>query len=492
MKKTIHHDYEAISKLKAGIDMAADSVKITLGASGLNAIIGREFEKPLITNDGRTIVDHIALDDETEQLGVDAVKDALKSADDRAGDGTTTTTVLLQKIFDIAYSKLSSGSELIKTPSDPMKIRREINDACKEVVAKLREKAVPVTSVEDISKVAFVSVEDKALGDKIGQMFHELGTDSNVIVEDGISNEVEFEIMRGTKIACGFHSPHFANEKGEYSSTKPYILITDQPINYPEQIQPIITKAAAQKRKEMIIIAEDFSREMIKVFTINHANGIFSVLAVKAPVYHSREKLEDYAILTGATVIDETIKETNIEHLGTCDKVIIDKDSTLLLGCPGDTKARIESLKEQKDKATSKFDQESYQKRINLLSGGVGVVRVGAQSESEREYLKLKIEDAVNATKWAMDGGVVRGGGIALKEIADELPTNILTEAIKAPYNQIMKNTGGDEISPDIIDPVKITITALEKACSVAGMLITTGVTIAIKKDEEKSNRFAS
>lgn len=488
--KIIRTGKEAQLSLKRGIDAVANAGKLTLGSSGSNAIIGRPYQSPLITNDGITIVKEFQVKDEIEQLGVDSVLDACNSANKEAGDGTTTTLVLTQAITDVGFQKLKSKSSLVDVGGDPMAIKREINDACKLVVDEIKKKARPVESLEDIKNVATISVESPILGEKIANMFHELGKDAVITTLDGLM-DVEFETIKGLEINTGLISPNLANNnKGEYVQDNPLILVTDHAIESNVQLKPLIAKIIESGRKHLILISDSISKDMLREFVIANVIGIFTVIPLKVPTFNERKILEDYAAITGAKFIDRELYDTEdieLKDLGTCEKVIVKSEQAVFLGSTADTSERIEKLRLEEANSDSVYDKEQLKKRIGKLSGGIGIIRVGAPSDTDREYLKLKIEDAVNATRSAMEEGVVKGGGLTLMEISGEMKENILTEAIKSPYNQIQENAGGNlVIGENVLDPVKVTRTALEKACSVAGLIITTKIAIADKREDKK------
>lgn len=490
MKKIIKLGNEARISLKAGIDKVADAVKVTLGPSGRNAILGHPFQTPEITNDGVSIAQEIYLDDEIEQLGADKIKEICKGTDDKAGDGTTTATVLAQAIMKTGFEKLDT-TEFTKSQNNPIQIKNEIMVACETICKELTKIAKPISTLEDIKQVAFVSVESKEIAQVIAEMFEKIGKDGVVTVEDGYL-ELESEVVDGLELEAGLTSDvFFTTEDKKCILEKAPILVTNQKIETIEQIKYLTQKINAESgEKNLVIIADDFSRDLLQAFAMAKLQGVFNVIAIKPPYFGKKEKMQDVAIMVGATFIDKevtNVKDVELVNLGSAKKIIVDKDKTVILGAKGDTKARLKELKDELKTVKNKFDQEQLKKRIAKLSGGIGVIRVGGESETERGYLKKKIEDAVNATKYALQEGVVRGGGLALKTIAEKLPKNILTEAIKAPYNQIQENAGGDlEIGEDIIDPVKTTKTALRAACSVAGLILTTEVAIADKYEEPK------
>ena len=463
---------EAKFKIKNGIDKVCDAVKLTIGPGGSNAVIGRPYQKPLVTNDGITIANEFILEDELEQLGVQIVQEALKSANEVSGDGTTTTATLIQAILNEAF-KLLDPKSFEKT--NPMKVRKQINDACELVVANL--KGTKLKTKKDIAKVATISVESERIGNLIADMFDELGKDSLITVQDGFNKIIETDTILGTDIEGGLAHEHFANtDKGQYIEEYPVIYTTNKRLESVADIDVMLKHAIEKGKKSLVIVAEYFDKSLLDLMLHNKITGKFTVIPIKVPTSDKSFILKDLSLLLDSNV-DDLIA-------GTCQKIIVSDGKTVFLGTKGDidTKALIEQM----EKSESLYDKDKLKKRIQKLSGGVGVIRVDAQTETEREYLKLKIEDAINATRCALEEGVVKGGGLALKEISDTIEPNILTEALKAPYKQIQENAGGIEIGEDVIDPVKVTRTSLQKACSIVGMVITTEIAINDKKEEEK------
>lgn len=467
---------EAKLKIKSGIDKVCDAIKLTIGPGGANAIIGRPYQKPLITNDGITIANEFMLEDELEQLGVQIVQEALKSANEISGDGTTTTATLIQAILEEAFKVLDprafGGGE------NAMKVRKDIDKACKEVVANL--KGTKLKSKKEIAKVATISVESEYIGGLIADIFDKLGKDALITTQDGYNRVIETDSVLGTDIDGGLIHEHFANnDKGQYVEDYPIIYTTNKPLKNVVDIDFMLKHALEVGKKSLIVVAEHFEKSLLDLMLHNKISGKFTVIPIKVPTSDKSYLLKDLA-----TLIESDVLETTEGKAGTCEKIIVSDGKTVFLGTKG--VGNIKNLQEQMEKAESLYDKDRLKKRIQKLSGGVGVIRVDAETETEREYLKLKIEDAINATRCALEEGVVKGGGLALKEIADTMEVNILTEALKAPYKQIQENAGGIEIGEDVLDPVKVTRTSLEKACSIVGMVITTSIAINDKKEEEK------
>jgi chaperonin GroEL len=481
--KIVRLGNEAKISIKTGVDAVANAVKLTLGPAGRNAIIGRPYQNPLLTNDGITVAREIELQDEIEQLGKEAVDDALKSANGQAGDGTTTTTVLLQAINNSAFKRLESKNKFEKVSESPMNVRKVIIEDTKKAIQLLKKQVKQIKSLKDLERVAIISVENEYLGKNIAKIFHELGKESLIQTVDSPFEEVTFDSIKGLDISAGLPTVHFENINNKYLTDNPTILVTNHYLSSPDQVKSFTTE------KPLIIIADNFTKEFIAE-CINTTDTNTPVIPLKVPVFNESETLKDYACILGATFIDkdkDNIATKGLECLGTSEKVIISKDKTVFVGVHGDITNRKKTLEEQLETVESEYDKELLKKRISKLSGGIGVIKVGSNSPSEKDYLKLKIEDAVNATRSALEEGIVKGGGLALKEVAEQMKDSILYEALIAPYNQIQLNAGGNlEIGEEVIDPFKVTRTALEKASSVASIIITTEIAIADKREPKK------
>lgn len=491
MSKIIKTGKDARESLKRGIDKVADCVRLTLGPSGRNAIIGKKFESPEITNDGISVAKAIVLEDEIENLGAEKVKEVGKLTDDSVGDGTTTATVLLQAIMNEGFSRLETDNSLIKKRVDPIAVKKEIDEACVLVVAELKKLAKPIKTKKELEQVAFVSVESKSTAKIIADLFDKIGKDGVVRVEDGFQ-EIDSEVVEGMEIGTGYYAPYMANtEDRELVLSNAKVLITNTEINKISQLEPVIAKLHEKGIKELIIVAEGISKEVQDILVVNKLKGIFTVHAIRPTWFTLKDRYEDLAVRFGGMFFDKDkslfTEAVELTDLGTVTKLVATKDKTLLIGGSGNTAPRVKQLKAEM-KNVGEFDKKKLEERIASLSGGIGIIRVGSSSDTERGYWKKKIIDAVGATKAAMDEGVVKGGGVTLKNISEKLPKSILTEALKAPYNQIIHNVGFPiEVGDDIIDPVKITRTALQNACSLAGMVLTTEVAIAIKNEPNPS-----
>lgn len=488
--KIIKTGNEARVLLKRGIDTVANCVKATLGPSGRNAIISRGYGSPFITNDGATVANSIELENEIEQLGVDMIKEATKLADQKAGDGTTTTTVLTQAIIDEGFERLKEGDSLVKSKVDAMAIKREIDAECVKVVKEIEKRTKKIKTKEDIYNVAKVSVEDESLANKLTDIFDQIGKEGVVNIEDGVF-ELEYDVLNGFKINTGYGSHYFINnQSGEVEIKNPHVLVTNYELDTTDVLVPIISALHSEGIKQLVIVAPKFTKNVLATFISNHIKGIFTIIAVKPPYFGDDDRLEDVASFLGAKYFDSSkndVFEITKDSLGKADKLTSTKDTTVFIGGKGDVKNQVKFLKQKSKESDSLFDKKKFDERIASLNGSVAVIKVGAQSDAEREYLRLKIEDAVNAVRYALQDGVVKGGGITLKEIAETLPESILTKALKTPYKLIQENAGGSLKIPDtIIDPAQITKSALTSACSVAGMVLTTEVAVAEKRDEPK------
>ena len=522
--------------LKAGIDKVADAVKITLGPRGRNVVLDRGYGAPTITNDGVSIAKDITLPNKFENMGAEIIKEVATKTNETAGDGTTTAVVLMQAIVSEGVKQTTMGV-------NAMGIKLGIDAAKTAVVAALKDLAKPIKSKEEIMQVATISAESAELGRIIADTIDKVGKDGVVTVEESQAFGVEREIVTGFEFDRGYVSPYMITNpdrmEAEYRDTA--ILLTDAKISSVKEIVPLLEKLAQSGKKDLVIIADDVEGEALATFVVNKLRGGFNVLAIKAPGYGDRKKemLEDIAVTTGATVISGELglklETADLSLLGKVAKVISTKDKTIIAGGKGkkaEIEARVATLKAQLKQSENKYDREKLEERIAKLSGGVAVIKVGAATETEMKYLKLKIEDAVNATKAAIDEGIVAGGGTALIKVAEAVrgkvkKTNggnfdaeykvgweLLLKALEAPLRQIAINAGKDDgavivekvrtakgnagydavadaIVPDmlsagIIDPVKVTRSGVERAASAAAILLTTEVAVTDEPEKEK------
>lgn len=536
MAKKILYNEVARKALKAGIDAVANAVKITIGPRGRNVVLDKGYGTPTITNDGVSIAKDIVLKDKFENLGAEIVKEVASKTNDVAGDGTTTATILIQSIVNEGMREANMGVNV-------MGLRSGIELASKDVVSALKKIALPIKSDEEIRQVATVSSESAELGAIIADTIKKVGKDGVVTVEESQTTELESEIVEGIQFDKGYVSAYMItnSERMEAEYNDPAILITDKKISTIKEILPMLEQLAKTGKKDLVIIADDVDGEALATFVVNKLRGTFNVLAVKAPGYGDKKKemLEDIAVTVGAKVITEDVgikfENADISVLGKARRVIATKDNTVIVGGKGkksDIEARINQLKKQKDLTDSKYDAEKIEERIAKLSGGVAVIRVGAATETEMKYLKLKVEDAVNATKAAIEEGIVAGGGVALIRAASEVEKSlankknmskeqesgykIVIRALTAPARQIAINAGkedgsvivdkikngkgnigydalkdemvSDMISAGIVDPVKVTRLGVENACSAAAILLTTEVAIADEPEDKKAS----
>ncbi|MDO8492753.1 MAG: chaperonin GroEL [bacterium] len=536
MAKIIQFHEKARESLRKGVDAVADAVKITLGPRGRNVVFDKGYGAPTITNDGVSIAKEITLKDKFENMGAEIVKEVASKTNDNAGDGTTTAVVLMQAIIKEGVRQTAMGVNAVG-------IRYGIEAAGERVVEELKKMAKPIKSKEEIKQVATISAEDTEIGEKIADTIEKVGKDGVVTVEESQSFGIETEFVEGLQFDRGYVSPYMITdgERMEAVYKDPVILLTDKKISTIKEILPLLEKLAGTGKKELVIIADDVDGEAMTTFVVNKLRGAFNVLAVKAPGYGDRKKelLADIAVTIGATVISDetgvTLEKAELTVLGKASKVVATKDDTIIVGGKGkkaDIDSRLAQLKAQKKVTDSKFDIEKLDERIAKLSGGVAVLKVGAATETEMKYLKLKIEDAVNATKAAIEEGIVPGGGVALLKAAEkvsakppkaihgsfekefEVGVHIVLSALSMPLRQIAINAGKDDgavivekikngkgnigydalldqIVPDmiisgIIDPVKVTRSCVENACSAAAMLLTTEVAITEESKEEK------
>ena len=532
MAKQIIYGEEVKKKMQRGVDAVANAVKVTLGPRGRNVVLDKGYGAPTITNDGVSIAKEITLKDKFENMGAEIVKEVANKTNDLAGDGTTTATVLTQALVREGLKQTTMGLS-------PLAVRGGMEHAAKDVVAALKDLATQISTTEEIKQVATISAESEEIGAQIAETIEKVGKDGVVTVEESQSFGIESEITEGLQFDKGYVSPYLITnpERMEAVYKDAQILITDMKISSAKAIVPLLEKVAQSGKKELVIIAEDIDGEALSTLILNKLRGGFNVLAIKSPGYGDRKKdmLGDIAVTIGAEVISEevgmTLENVELAQLGHAGRVVATKDSTTIVDGKGDASAikeRVDSLKAQVKASDSKFDTEKLEERIAKLSGGVAVIRVGAATETEMKYLKLKIEDAVNATKAAIEEGIVPGGGTSLAhaaatvakkmpELSDEeaVGYQIVLSALEVPLRQIAENTGKmdgavvvdkvrtmggnagydaakgelveDMIKAGIIDPVKVERAGVENAVSAAGILLTTEAGIADESEDEKS-----
>ncbi|MBX9097771.1 chaperonin GroEL [Streptococcus gordonii] len=519
MAKDIKFSADARSAMVRGVDILADTVKVTLGPKGRNVVLEKSFGSPLITNDGVTIAKEIELEDHFENMGAKLVSEVASKTNDIAGDGTTTATVLTQAIVREGIKNVTAGA-------NPIGIRRGIEAAVATAVSALKETAIPVSNKEAIAQVAAVSSRSEKVGEYISEAMEKVGNDGVITIEESKGMETELDVVEGMQFDRGYLSQYMVtdSEKMVADLDNPYILITDKKISNIQEILPLLENILKTNRP-LLIIADDVDGEALPTLVLNKIRGTFNVVAVKAPGFGDRRKamLEDIAILTGGTVITEDLgldlKDATIEALGQASKVTVDKDSTVIVEGSGNPEAianRVAVIKSQIESATSEFDKEKLQERLAKLSGGVAVIKVGAATETELKEMKLRIEDALNATRAAVEEGIVSGGGTAFVSVLDAVAgleltgdeatgRNIVLRALEEPVRQIALNAGFEGsividrlknseagtgfnaatgewvnmIEAGIIDPVKVTRSALQNAASVASLILTTEAVVA-------------
>ena len=523
MSKDIKFSSDARAAMVRGVDMLADTVKVTLGPKGRNVVLEKSFGSPLITNDGVTIAKEIELEDHFENMGAKLVSEVASKTNDIAGDGTTTATVLTQAIVREGLKNVTAGA-------NPIGIRRGIETSVATAVEALKAIAIPVSGKEAIAQVAAVSSRSEKVGDYISEAMEKVGNDGVITIEESKGMETELDVVEGMQFDRGYLSQYMVtdNEKMVADLDNPYILITDKKISNIQDVLPLLEQILQQNRP-LLIIADDVDGEALPTLVLNKIRGTLNVVAVKAPGFGDRRKamLEDIAILTGGTVITEDLgldlKDATVDSLGQASKVTVDKDTTTIVEGAGGKDAianRTAVIKSQIEQTTSDFDREKLQERLAKLSGGVAVIKVGAATETELKEMKLRIEDALNATRAAVEEGIVAGGGTALVNVitkvaeveltGDELTgRNIVLRALEEPVRQIAKNAGYegsvvidklkqsatgagfnaatgewvDMIETGIIDPVKVTRSALQNAASVASLILTTEAVVANKPE---------
>lgn len=523
MSKEIKFSSDARSAMVRGVDILADTVKVTLGPKGRNVVLEKSFGSPLITNDGVTIAKEIELEDHFENMGAKLVSEVASKTNDIAGDGTTTATVLTQAIVREGIKNVTAGA-------NPIGIRRGIETAVVAAVEALKNNAIPVANKEAIAQVAAVSSRSEKVGEYISEAMEKVGKDGVITIEESRGMETELEVVEGMQFDRGYLSQYMVtdSEKMVADLENPYILITDKKISNIQEILPLL-ESILQSNRPLLIIADDVDGEALPTLVLNKIRGTFNVVAVKAPGFGDRRKamLEDIAILTGGTVITEDLglelKDATIEALGQAARVTVDKDSTVIVEGTGNPEAishRVAVIKSQIETTTSEFDREKLQERLAKLSGGVAVIKVGAATETELKEMKLRIEDALNATRAAVEEGIVAGGGTALVNVipavadleltGDEATgRNIVLRALEEPVRQIAHNAGFEGsividrlknaevgtgfnaatgewvnmIDQGIIDPVKVSRSALQNAASVASLILTTEAVVANKPE---------
>jgi len=488
--KIIKLNKEAKKLIHDGFNEACNLVKLSLGPSGRNAIISRPYQFAEITNDGKTIAEAIEIEDEIKQLGADKVKEITISTFDKAFDGTTTATTLAQSIENVGYEKINIDNAFTNENIDPIKVKEEIDIACEKVIKELYKISKKISTDEDIYNVAMSSVKVPKYAKMIADIYKKIGKDGIITVEDSYF-DTDFEIIDGFEIEAGFENELFANQEDKtFVIEKPLVLITNQPLNFKEQITPITQKLFKENNiRDIIIISDNFSKEVIQSFILAKVSNTFNIIPIKTPYFGDSNKMKDLAISLGAYLFDKQLNvdlsTAIMENMGTAKKIVIEKDRTVIFGAKGNVSERLKELNKELSKSKTKFDKDQLEKRIAKLNGAIGVIRVSS-TESDKTYLKKKINNAINTTKFALQEGIVKGGGLALKEISEKLPKSILTEALLSPYNTIQSNTGGIEITPNVIDAVKTTKTALQTACNLSGLLLTIEVAIADKYEKPK------
>ena len=527
MAKDIKFDIEARDGLKRGVDALANAVKVTLGPKGRNVIISKSFGAPTVTKDGVSVAKEVELKDPLENMGAQMVKEVASKTNDLAGDGTTTATVLAQAIVKEGLKNVAAGA-------NPMDLKRGIDKAVEAIVADLAKQAQEVgSSSEKIKQVASISANnDEIIGDLIATAFKKVGKEGVITVEEAKGTETTVDVVEGMQFDRGYLSPYFVTnpEKMEVELERPYILLYDKKVSSLKELLPIL-EPVAQSGKPLLIIAEDVDGEALSTLVVNKLRGALKIAAVKAPGFGDRRKamLEDIAILTGGTVISEesgyTLENTTLEMLGTAEKVTIDKDNSTLVNGAGKAdmiKNRVNQIKAQMETTTSDYDKEKLQERLAKLAGGVAVLYVGAASEVEMKEKKDRVDDALHATRAAVEEGIVAGGGVALlraKSALDKIKADnadeatgiqIVARAVESPLRTIVENAGlegsvvvakvsegkanfgynaktdqyVDMLKAGIIDPKKVTRVALENAASVSGMILTTECALVDIKDE--------
>ena len=533
MAKELFFDSEAREKMKRGVDTLANAVKVTLGPKGRNVIIDKKFGSPQITKDGVTVAKEIELEDAVENMGAQLVKEVASKTADQAGDGTTTATVLAQSIYTIGSKNVAAGA-------NPMDLKKGIEKAVDAIVNDLKKQSRPITTSNEIAQVATISANnDSEIGKMISSAMDKVGREGVITVEEARGTETEVKTVEGMQFDRGYLSAYFVTntDKMEVELEKPFILISEKKVSSMKELLPVL-EVVAQTGRPLLIISEDVDGEALATLVVNKIRGALKVAAVKAPGFGDRRKamLEDIAILTGGTVIAEErgfkLENATIEYLGQADKIIIDKDNTTIVngsGSKDDINNRVNQIKSQIENTTSDYDREKLQERLAKLSGGVAILYIGAATEVEMKEKKDRVDDALHATRAAVEEGIIAGGGVALIRAIGSLDKlkgenedqmtgiNIIRQAVESPLRTIVANAGGEAsvvvnavragkddfgynaredkyenmIAAGIIDPTKVTRLALENAASIAGLLLTTECVIADKPANEPAHSHA-
>jgi chaperonin GroEL len=533
MAKQLVFAEDARRRLKAGIDVVANAVATTLGPKGRNVALDRKFGSPTITHDGVTVAKEIELEDPFENMGAQLLKEAASKTNDIAGDGTTTSTVL-------AHAIVTEGLKTLAAGSNPMLLKTGIMAAAKLVADEIRKQAIEITTKEDIANVATISAQDRQIGDLIAEIMDKVGKDGVITVEESKGLEFEKEYVEGMQFDRGYISSYFVTDTDHMEAviSEPYILIYDKKISAAQDIVPLLEKLVQLGKRELVIISEDVDGEALATLVLNKLRGMLNVLAIKAPGFGDRRKamLQDIATLTGAMVISDEmgrkLETATIADLGRAEKVVSDKDNTTLIGGKGDEKAikgRIEQVRVEIDKTTSDYDREKLQERLAKMTGGVAIIRVGAATETELKEKKHRVEDALSATRAAVEEGIVPGGGVALinalpvldslkfENEDEKIGVNMVRRALEVPMRRIVENAGKegsvvienvrqaqkrqknknigydvlrdeyiDMVKGGVIDPAKVTRGALENAASIAAMILTTEALITDVPEKDK------
>ena len=533
MAKELFFDSEAREKMKRGVDTLANAVKVTLGPKGRNVIIDKKFGSPQITKDGVTVAKEIELEDAVENMGAQLVKEVASKTADQAGDGTTTATVLAQSIYTIGSKNVAAGA-------NPMDLKKGIEKAVDAIVKDLKKQSRPITTSNEIAQVATISANnDSEIGKMISSAMDKVGREGVITVEEARGTETEVKTVEGMQFDRGYLSAYFVTntDKMEVELEKPFILISEKKVSSMKELLPVL-EVVAQTGRPLLIISEDVDGEALATLVVNKIRGALKVAAVKAPGFGDRRKamLEDIAILTGGTVIAEErgfkLENATIEYLGQTDKIIIDKDNTTIVngsGSKDDINNRVNQIKSQIENTTSDYDREKLQERLAKLSGGVAILYIGAATEVEMKEKKDRVDDALHATRAAVEEGIIAGGGVALIRAIGSLDKlkgenedqitgiNIIRQAVESPLRTIVANAGGEAsvvvnavragkddfgynaredkyenmIAAGIIDPTKVTRLALENAASIAGLLLTTECVIADRPANEPAHNHA-
>lgn len=482
MAKVFLTGVQANNELLSGVNKVANAIRLAIGPDGSNSIIGRPYQTPLITSDGKDIANSIELDNEIEQLAKESLDDVLDRAERVLGNGRKTTTILFQEIVNEGAKQLVKKLGVI--PKTKRQIHKEINESVEKAISLLEPKQI--SKLKDIESVASIAIKDNVLGKGIAKVFDEFGKDVAIQIEDSAGTEVEFVTIKGFEINAGHPSYHY-NEHGDcFVAVNPYILMTNKPLSSLTEVENLIAPKERDERP-FIILGEYFSKEFINHCVETSTSTILKIIPIKVPSFSDVEVFKDYSALLGVDFVDKDTGNLEEAQFGTCDKMVITNDKTSFLGIKGDTKERVKEVKKKLKDTTSAYEKDTLSKRLYKLSGGACLIKVGGHSEQEKSFIVRKLNDGIRSTRHALENGIVKGSGLALKEVAEKMGESIISEALRAPYIQIQKNAGNTlEIGDDVTDAFQVVKESLIIASSLANLFLTLDIAIADKREKKE------